>query len=464
MKKSRKIFSVILALALVLAMSIPAFATEGATGTIKIENAISEKSYTIYKMLTFTPIAEGESYGVYTIETGWENFFNSAPATDYFSIRDGKVSLKEGVTAVSADLAAAAVKYAVDNNISSTAAKTADSATVTFDELGLGYYAVDSSAGAICSLSNTNSSQTIIEKNSGPALIKKIVENNELVDSNTAAIGDTVNYQVAFTVGEGTNKYVIHDEMADGLTFKGDVVVTVNGTVVDASNYTVSEEATDDCSFEIVFADSYITSIEVNTFVVVNYTATLDSDAVIGSEGNPNTAWLTYNTGETEDDETVEDTVITYTTKFTVNKVDGDEAPLTGAGFTLYKDGAVVGSELKGSDMTEFVWEGLDEGTYTIVETTVPAGYNKADDIVFTISCEVPETVTSVTDTAVWSTTSENVKVENGVLQAVIMNTTDSLLPETGGIGTTIFYILGAILVIGAAVLLITKKRMSAEV
>ncbi len=460
MKKTSKLFSVVLAIALVFAMAIPAFAAE--TGTITISNAVSGETYSAYQMLTFTPVDGADNVGIYKIADGWADFFSGDGAI-YFDVTesDGAATLKEEADLTA--LAAAAIAYAADKE--ATAEAEAESATVVLSNIPLGYYVVDTSLGTICALTNTNSEETVIEKNEGPALVKKIVEDDALVDANTAAIGDTVTYQATITIGEGVEGYEMHDKMSAGLAYAGVTSVEIDGVAVNEDYYTVNSTGlTDGCTFEIVFDNEYTDGLARGTKIVVTYTATVDTDAVVGVSGNPNEAWLEYNTGD-EFRTTPEDIVITYTTKLTVDKTDGTNA-LKGAGFTLYKKNGdawvAVGTELKGDDMTTFVWNGLDEGDYKIEETTVPAGYNKADDIEFTISATVPEEVTAATDTATWES-SNDVTASKGLYATTVVNSTGGLLPETGGIGTTIFYIVGALLVVGAVILLITKKRMSVE-
>ena len=457
MKKAKKFIGVVLALVMCIAMAIPAFAAE--TGSITISNAVVGEDYATYKMFDFAPTDDGKS-GLYTVADGWADFVSGDGAA-YVEVADNTVKVKDGVDM--AAFAKAALTYATTKSISASASENASTAEVKFEGLDLGYYVVDSSVGALCALTHTNSNATLIEKNSTPSLEKKILEDGAAVDANNVAIGDTVTYQATIVVGKGAQNYIMHDKMDAGLTYKGVSSVTVDNIPVDTANYEVVTNTEDDCTFEVVFDDAYVSTLAENTAITVTYTAVLNDSAVVGSTGNANEAWLEYG----DENETLKDTVITYTTKLTVNKTDGTDA-LEGAGFTLYKKDAqgeyvAVGSELKGDGMTTFVWNGLDAGDYKLVETTVPAGYNKADDIEFTITCDEPDDVSAKTDTATWSSSITAVTTDGSVFETTVVNSTGSLLPETGGIGTTIFYIVGGLLVAGAVIILITRKRMAAE-
>ena len=291
----------------------------------------------------------------------------------------------------------------------------------------------------------------------------------------------------------GSYAYTFHDKMSNGLTFNNDVKVYVDGTPITTGYTVVTENLTDTdtdgkvCTFEVRFENlKNISSVNANSKITVEYTAKLNEKAVIGSAGNPNEARLEYSnnpygkgTGKTPWDK-----VIVFTYKLVANKVDGSGNALAGAGFTLYKWNAsseakdkyeAVGSEIKGTDKdpkTTFEFSRLDAGQYKLVETTVPAGYNKAADLEFKVVASYntdkadPKFETlKVTDldnhelTGVFTIDQKN----DDAVTTKITNLSGTELPSTGGMGTTILYVIGAILVIGAGILLITKKRMNAN-
>lgn len=463
----KKFFAVLMALVLVLSMGTVALAADETTptGTITINNAVEGESYTIYKMFKYEPLAGDTTKGRYIAEDAkWTDFVNNE-AKDYLAFDEDAgtiVWVGEETDVRKAELAKAAVAYAKANGIAGTT-KEANSTTVEFAGLGLGYYAVDTSLGTICALTTTKTAATVEEKNGQPTVVKKINDGG-LVDANNAAIGDTINYQATITAGKGTVNYVLHDTMSAGLTFDADSVVVMNGSDIldDGVEYTLITSCTDGCTFEIDLSDAYEETLKENDTIVVTYSATLDTDAVVGNTGNPNEIVLKYGNKQ----ETTKDTVITYTTELVIDKVDGEDKALAGAGFTLYKD-SVADENKIGDELTtgsKFTWTGLEEGKYILVETTVPAGYNKAADIEFTITCTEPTKVNSADDEAAWESDKAEINlVEDGTFYGKVVNKTGSLLPETGGIGTTIFYVVGLALMLGAAILLITKKRMTAK-
>ena len=467
----KKLFAVLVALTLVLSMGTIAFAADDTTptGSITINNAVAGEDYTIYKMFDFKPLADDATKGRYTVaDEKWTAFVNGdASAYLAFDADAGTIVwVGEDTAERKAELAKKAVAYAKANTIAGQTIEATDT-TVEFTGLGLGYYAVDTSLGALCALTNTNSTETLIEKNGQPTVEKKINDGG-LVDANNAAIGDTINYQATITAGKGTVNYVLHDTMSAGLTFDAGSVVVKKGeaTLNAGTDYTLSTPGSCGCTFEIDLSSAYEETLKEGDKIVVTYSATLDSDAVVGNTGNPNEIVLKYGDAQ----ETTKDTVITYTTKLVIDKfeiVEGENVPLKGAGFTLYKKNAenayeVVG-EIAAGETTEFVWTGLSEGDYKLSETTTPAGYNTIKDIEFTITCTEPTEVTSATDVAAWESSkpTEIILQDDGTFKGEIENKTGSLLPSTGGIGTTIFYIVGITLMLGAAIVLISKKRMA---
>ena len=481
----KKLFAVLMAMALVLTMGTT-FAFAADAGTITITNAVDGADYNIYKMLNFAPSNTASDKGVYTIVDGWEDFFAATPATDYFTVvtNDDQttVTLKDGVTAVDQTLAKAAIAYAEAEGIAATATKTAEGETVEFTGLGLGYYAIDTSLGTLCALTNTNSDFTAAEKNEKPDIDKFVQEDSKMNNAdegwgkvNDADIDQVVNYKSTITVGLGATNYVMHDTMEAGLTFNNDVVVKLaDGTVVDASNYTVIVSPADGHTFDVKFNNDFIAGLAQGTQFTVYYSATLNENANIVTDGNDNTVYLSY--GEDSTWETSEHKTTTFTWKIDVLKftIDGEnKVSLAGATFQLLdKDGnAIKFSAVDGAavptykvdaegtitDITtdangKFEIVGLDEGTYKLHEVSAPEGYNKlATDLDVVITSEYDEANLTATYKI---NNSEPVTIE-------VENKTGGLFPETGGIGTTIFYIVGGLLMLAAFVLLVSKKRMS---
>lgn len=488
----KKVFAVLVALTLVLSCAAMAFAA--GNGTITITNAIVDSTYSVYKMLDFEPSAADASKGVYTIAEGWDAFFTTGAGKDYFTITNADektVVLTDGKT-VDQDLATAAVAYAKNTaGVSAAQSEKATSANVKFEGLDLGYYAVDTTVGTLCSLTNTNSTVTAVEKNKQPDITKEVQEDSKMSNPdggwgtwNDADIDQVVNYRSYITVGYGAVNYVMHDTMDTALTFDPDSVkVSVDGANYEAEgNYEVKTSGTCGCTFEIAFDNDFIATIEDNDAdvkILVEYSATLNENAVV-EVAHLNTVYLKY--GENNEWQTQEHTTQTYTWKFDVLKymVEGtgdaaQEKPLAGATFQLLdKDGNVIKfSDVTGADDVltyevdadgtvasfttpdsgELYFLGLDEGTYQLKETDAPDGYN-----ILTAPVEV--VITSGIEEGASAPT---FKVNNNADPTVkVLNQTGSLLPETGGIGTTIFYVVGGLLMVAALVVLVSKKRMAA--
>ncbi len=480
----KKLFAVLLALTLVLSMGTIALAAE--TGTITIDNAFADAKYNIYKILDFAPVKGSTTQGRYTVVEEWADFLAGDGAAYLKTNADtGTIEWNgEETDARKAELAKAAVAYAKKNGIGATATKTAaKDGDVTFTDVPLGYYAIDTSLGTICALTNVDNTFNAHEKNEKPDIDKFVQEDSEMTNAdegwgkvNDADIDQVVNYKSTITVGVGATNYVMHDTMEAGLTFKADSVVVklADGTVVDAANYTVVYPATDGHTFDVVFSNDFIAGLAKGTQFTVYYSATLNENANIVVDGNDNTVYLSY--GEDSTWETAEHKTTTYTWKMDVLKytMDGEnKVSLAGAKFQLLdKDGnAISFTEVAGAavptykvdaegTVTEITTDkngkfelvGLDEGAYKLHETEAPAGYNK-------LAADMDVVITSAYDEAALTATYEINDEAPATIE--VENKTGSLLPETGGIGTTIFYIVGITLMLGAAIVLISKKRMA---
>lgn len=307
-------------------------------------------------------------------------------------------------------------------------------------------------------------------------------------------IGDEVPFQLTGTISNqyadyDTYYYAFHDKLSSGLTFtQSSVKVYVENsttrTEVSSSQYTINTNTSDGCSFEVVIQDlKKLTGVTISSSstIVVEYTAKLNDKAVIGSTGNPNEACLEYANDPYSNDTTgftPWDKVIVFTYQLEVDKYSSNGSTLNGAGFTLYKyyasdantgEWKAVGAEQQYDANYVFTWTGLDAGEYKLVETTVPSGYTKASDVTFYVvaSYETNDDDPAFIDLEIergsgWESVSgtPSATESDGKVLIHILNKTGSELPTTGGIGTTIFYIVGGVMVAGAVVLLITKKRM----
>lgn len=494
MKHMKRFVALFAALALVLAMAVPAFADEGttpatATGSITISNAIPGTEYKAYKMfeLSYNP-EEGTRPAAYTYKVvdKWAEFFKTGAGKTYIDVDDTTGYVKTanfGTNSTqAADFAKAALAYATTKHIDATKTETAGSAaegattvTVTMPDLELGYYLVDTNAGALCSLGTTDYTARIEEKNEVPSVDKKTkVDNEGWADENYQQIGKVVEFKTTIHAKKGAQKYVLHDTMTDGLTFNGSVQVKVNNAnLIADTDYTFTKETNDGCAFHVELADSYCNSITNDKDIEVYYSATVNQKAV-KVNGETNETWLDYG----EDHKTTKDSTTTKTYQFDLvkyTKVGDTKHLLDGAEFKLYenenktaevkfvydkntKTYRVADSSEKNSANATIKVEdgkvtltGLKKKTYYLEETQEPRGYNKLNGLQI-VSLEAtdfdPTAVVIQTDKTY---TGGGYGVENNA---------GTTLPTTGGIGTTIFYLIGGGLMVAAAVLLIAKKRM----
>ena len=312
------------------------------------------------------------------------------------------------------------------------------------------------------------------------------ISDNAWMDSADHDIGDTVPFKLTATLpsnlqGYQTYKLIFHDTLSAGLNLKNNTVkvlmyetaykASVDTDVNDGIEVTDSFAlATTGINFEIACDNILaIPGVTKDTAFVVYYEAVLNEDAVIGAAGNPNEVYLEFSNNPYSDGigETEKDKVIVFTYQVVINKTDSHGHALKGAGFTLYKKNLAgtyetIGTELKGTDMTTFTWKGLDDGDYKLVETTVPEGYNKMTDMVFSISATHSETADEPTlDSLDGGTVMGTGDVTTGTLTKNVENKTGTVLPETGAQGTFMLITIGSILVAAAVVFMITRKKMS---
>ena len=476
----RKAFAFVVALVMAIAMIPATFAhAEGETGSITINDAVVGQTYTVYQILDLESYNASSNAYSYKATSAWNTFINSDDIKDTYVEVDNQGYVTWKNSADAAAFAKLAQKYAKDNSIANQGSVTATTATVSFTGLDLGYYLVDSTLGTLCSLDTTNPNVVMEEKNEVPTNVKTVEEDSTpgtYGEKNDADMGQTVNFQSTIIAQTGAQNYVFHDTMGSGLTYTGVSKITLNGTTVDASNYTVVTEGLDDgYTFEVRFTQAFCDTLATGDKIVISYTATLNENAVIAGEGNSNTSKLSYgvssNTKYTPDSQTKTYTWDVDVFKYTMK--GQNEAALAGATFMLSKstDGSkpialvsegsnvyrVAKTGETGTVVTaittdatgKFTIKGLDADIYYLTETAAPAGYNKLADPVNIV----------IGENGVVNSTTEN---PQGVDVVKVLNQSGTELPSTGGMGTTVFYVVGGILVMGAVVLLVARKRMAA--
>lgn len=493
MKLIKKIAAILFAFMMVVSMSCNVKAvdtttatTETGDGKITINNAIPGQTYKIYKILELESYNPTTKNYAYKVTTEWKSFVDGDGST-YLTKVDGTDyvnwvgdSTNDGTRVK--EFAEKAIAYVKQNSNTINPLRSQDApktsvehtTTVTFKNLSLGYYLVDSSVGTLCSLDTTNTDATIREKNGVPSVDKKVssTETGNYDTSNTASIGDTVYFKTTITAQPGAQNYVLHDKMTAGLKFNGNVEVKKGESPVATLDYTLkTSDFNDDCTFEIVFGQTFCDDLQKDEKITVTYSATLNENAVIGNDANTNTNKTLLSYGDSQ--KTTEVTTNTKTFKmdvfkYTENRTDKTKKDgLADAVFTLKKGGETntinfvkeTSDENNGdiyrvantgdANITtnksgKFTIKGLGAGTYYLTETKQPAGYNKLKN---------PVTVVIDND--------GNVKVDDANADPVeVENKTGTVLPSTGGAGTTMIYLIGGALVLGSGVVLATKRRV----
>lgn len=489
MKNMRRVLALVLAVIMVMGLAATAFAEE-ATYTLTLNNALEGHTYTAYQIFSGNLDENGEKLS----DIAWGSGV-TAEGQAVLGDAAEKAATLENVE--DAEAFAAEVDLYLDEAAGS-ATVGEDESTCVIENLTAGYYLVKTT-GTPDKNDVYNYYIMKVVKNTEATIKASLPQIDKTLDDNDANIGDTITFTLTATMPSNLQGYetyglAFHDTLSAGLTYTEILSVTVNGTELTAEQYAVSCQ---EGRLDVSIRDVLVYGAEANSQVVVIYTAVLNENAIIGLEGNPNEAYLEYandpnwdadgwqngedddEDGETDEEdekpedykeptgETPEVEVKVYTWELPVFKYtldDKTEKALAGAGFTLFAGENVVKlvaaengiykvcaletcehthvTEIITGESGYFEIEGLAQGTYTLKETTTPDGFNSCEDITVVIG-------------------EEGKLTQNGepIDRVKVLNLSGTELPESGGVGTTLFYIFGSILVVCAVVLLITKRR-----
>lgn len=517
MRKTKSLLALLCAVVAAFVLAVPAFAVPTTyTITIEGEHATEGHTYEAYQVF------QGEYYYDETLEEAklsniqWGSGVNGVAVLN--ALVADKTNFGNDFTAEmsAADVAEVLDTYANDakklqafadvvavHKATVTGTSSEERPPYTISELPAGYYLVQDKDSTVPGadaytdyILQVLGNVTVDPKADIPTIkkqVKDIDDSTETAagpwqDSADYDIGDDVPFLITATVADNYSRYdkyefIIHDTASAGLTFNPDsVVVKVDGTTINPGQYTVETEGLGDgCTFEIRFVDLKQlqgATVQNNSVITVEYTAKLNENAVTASTGNDNKVKLEYSNNPNADGTgtTTEDVAVVFTYKTIINKKDDSTPanPLKGAAFKLEKKIAAAGAEeeptwnlvkqFEPGDATRFEFTGLDDGVYRLSETVTPAGYNTMEDVVFTISAthdaeSATPKVTALSGVDETGTISFTPNVNEGTLTADVVNKSGATLPSTGGIGTTIFYAVGATLVIGAGVVLVSRYR-----
>ena len=499
MKKAmKKLMAALLAVAMVCAMAIPAFA----------DGSSSTSTAPVTTLYTIAAPHNGHTYEIYQIFTGDYDALQPSMLTNIKWGKNGTGTAGDAVEQTVLDALSKVASYTSDSDkldvIEKYVTLTNPVETITNGgsvEVVGGYYLIKDQDGSVPSsetytpyIVSVVGNVTIEPKsNEVPKFTKKLKDTNDTTgvitgwqDSADYDIGDKIPFRLQGTVSKDydsykTYYYAFHDVEEKGLTFDPSSVKVfvgdeVNGTEI-TTGYTVVTNKADGCTFEIVFDDlKNIHSVTAKSIITVTYESTLNGNAVLGAQGNVNTAKLEYSNNPRGNGTgtTPWDNVIVFTYKVVVNKVDQAGQPLDGAEFTLTKkingaDDFVQTMTIDAGNKALFTLSGLDDGDYTLTETVTPAHYNTISPITFTVNADHTITwgaesrdsiLTSLSGDTASGEITFSVDKTAGTLTTKVINKIGTTLPGTGGIGTTIFYVIGGGLMVAAAILLITKKRM----
>lgn len=492
---------------LVAVVSTAAMAIAGFAGAASATAAGTNYDITV-------PSTDTHTYSVYQVFTGdlsngtlsnikaGQNFNKNNTASK--SAADAAAEIAQGTYANNTEKLAAITPYVdlTGTAFGEVSANTALSAPA-------GYYllkdkdAVTGDDAATLFIVQVNGPVTVNRKADKPTFEKKVKDVNDSTgdksdwqDSADYDVNDEVPFQLTATLPTNdtdfaaykTYKLVFHDQQSAGLTFnEKSVVVKYGDKTLGADSYTVTENPEDKDTFDITIADAKaVKDAEGKAITVaaggkftVEYTSTLNENAVIGSTGNPNEASLEFSNnpnvgGEGETGKTPTDKVIVFTYQLDINKTFNGGTPAENdlPKFKLYKfDSATNDYTIDRGEVTITKTEDdkytasfkrVDDGKYKLVETKTPAGFNTAADTLFEITADHdaesdnPQlTVLKINTTAGNTTT--------GTVTADVVNQKGSNLPSTGGMGTVLLYVAGiAVFVLAGATLVMALRRRNA--
>lgn len=488
MKTLKKAMSVLVSLLMIFTFALPAFAD---SATYTITAPATTHQYEIYQIFT------GDlSEGILSNVKWGENGTGTKGEAVASAVIDELTAVNSRPDSEKLDVVK---KYA---KLDSTPVETISNGA-TYSAVA-GYYLIKNKDGSVSGTDTYTTyivkvvnDVTISPKGNVPSFEKKVKDTNDTTgatsdwqDSADYDIGDKVPFKLEGTVASNYDDYktyyfAFHDKAEAGLTFNSDVKVFVDGTVI-TTGYSVVTSTTDGDTFDVVFDNlKDIADVKADSKITVEYTATLNDKALLGNQGNVNTAHLEFSNNPNEEQNgsnkpetgnTPDDSVIVFTYQVVVNKTKANGEALTGAEFTLEKvleDGTQkTVAVVKNADGTTFTFKGLDDGDYILTETKTPATYNTIEPIRFTVTADhnivwdgVNRTgvLTGLTGSTADGKVTFTASADKSELTTDVVNQSGATLPGTGGIGTTIFYVIGGLLMAAAAVLLITKKRMNSD-
>ncbi len=490
MKTIKRSIALVLAMVLTLAMSITVFADTAKTYSIKITNAVAGHTYEAYQILA----GDLDSTETKLSNVTWGKGVTSDAQTNLGDAADYVEALSNVASNSDAATAEANKLNAYLGTATGSVSVPTDSANVdyTIDGLPAGYYLVKDKDNSLAGTDDSYTSyilmvvkdQEVAPKSSTTTVEKKVKDTNDTTgtttdwqDSADYDIGDDVPFELTATLAENVSAYktyklVFHDTLSAGLTYNNDYKVTIDGKDVTEA-FTANYKGT-----ELTFSCDDVKDLGATnrSIVKVDYSAKLNQNAVIGAAGNPNDVYLEFSNnpnsdGEGETGNTPKDTVIVFTYKVVINKVDENQNPLKGAGFTLYKILAdksqkeISYVEIGDNQTTKFTFTGLDDGDYVLKETKTPDGYNTIADQKFTIKAghdvdSADPKLNYLTGDVTTGSINFTPTLDEGSLNTTVINQSGSVLPSTGGAGRVAIYVIGAILVIGGGIVLVTKKRV----